>query len=185
MQVRTQMTAFQTMIAEEFAAGGGSPRLYTLDISQPSSTGLADPDKMFTNISVIGSAQDTYRFDGLTDYGIEVYSQLTADSQSFENEAAAQNQYVPRYRLRYMSMMTDSNGAIGMYQYVVPNYFGGDRTTLSFSYWRSVDPADSVFKAYTEAYSDYSDFYNLVTEGFNALAYGNSASPRYEQIWSF
>jgi prepilin-type N-terminal cleavage/methylation domain-containing protein len=165
-QARNQMVAFQSLIAEEFADGGGTPVLYTA--SQNS------PDKVFTNISTIGVDNMTYRFDGLTDYGIEVYAALVGDD-SFTNATDR----------RYMSMLVDSNGAIAMYQYVCFQYFpGSERPTLSLSYWRSVDDADPSFAAYKYSYPTYSDFYTLVTEGFNACAYGGSATPRYEKIWS-
>jgi prepilin-type N-terminal cleavage/methylation domain-containing protein len=164
LRLKTAKTAFQTMLAEQYANDGG--------IETYAST-QTPVGSYFKSISSYGGGIG-FMITGFTTLGIEEYEALTSDTQSVTLDG--------KY---YLRAYTDLAGSIKIFLYSRTEYFGtnesnGDGGALAY-YWIGdvTDPVSAYFITSYETY--YAGAGSTFTNGLNAYR-ENHVARTWEKI---
>jgi prepilin-type N-terminal cleavage/methylation domain-containing protein len=153
MQSKTQMTAIQTMLNEQYAEEGG----FTTHTAITDGTPAASNNNFVT---VSGTPDQGYTFVKLTSpCGIQEYRKLTADNQTLT--------YAMSSGTHYPIVWADRSGAIRVYQYVQDGNFGADSALIT-TYIRDIESNDTATVKFFEAsLGYYSGLADRMKSGWN------------------
>jgi type II secretory pathway pseudopilin PulG len=151
LRVKTQVTAFQTIVSEQYADSGSF---------KAHAQGSALPGDIFEIVTVL-TDDGIVGFSDPTDHGEDEYAKLTGDTWSFDNSGLTS-------KLNRCWFVTDLSGAIKMYCYVRDKYFPeGERRHLSLIY--ANDVADPSISTLVGKYNTDLGGASVLTNGFNII----------------
>jgi prepilin-type N-terminal cleavage/methylation domain-containing protein len=167
MRVRTQVTAFQTMLDLQYAEEGGFTAYNYQDYNTSSEVyGRVQPEK-------IGD-YPFYTFFWLTKHGLDEYQKLTGDMESFTNFNPGALSGGKIQDKDFQEIYADSAGVILFYTYRAQYYYNtSENPFLCVVYVPDIDSTNPVIQARIAAYfGDLAGAKALgVTSGINVFKY--------------